>query len=564
MSSVTPDSVSAREPSFDVADTQSASETDSPAQASAKPDIPDISVLQDRMPQWFRSTRSFAVITAVLAVFFLFLNHRPLWHTDVWGHLSYGREIWNSGVGVLYGNEPLMPLAQGMRFVDTAWLSQLIGYATVQAFQEPGLQLLFSLTITVCLAVLAWRFYQRSQSVLVTLLGLTALLVVAWQQLFVNNPSVFLPSALIRPQIGGWLCFIILLSCLTARKWRTAYWVLIPVLFVVWANLHGSFLVGLTLIACFLVGRGIDIERRTKKIGAIFEDRRIRRYFLLLELSAVAVLLNPYGLQIYAAVLDVSNNPNMQGLIEWDPLTLRSNQGQALAFATVVLMFLYRWSPRRVQSFEVLSLLVFSGLTLYYSRFMIWLAPLVAYSMVLHGNAVLKEDRKQKALASPEPPKSLYTVVCLVLLWIMFALTPFTSHVIHGRDVELSKAAGPLTPIKATEYLKEKAEANALPPGLIFHSYQWGDYLLWAGPKNVPVFVSSHVQFVPNAVWSHYFEMANGNAGYEQLLDRYGINIVMLSRSMHEDTIEQLQRDGVWLTDYQDERAVILIRRIPI
>ncbi|MCA9071009.1 MAG: hypothetical protein KDA84_18910, partial [Planctomycetaceae bacterium] len=481
MSSVTPDSVSTHETSSDLLEPKEDFDSGPPAKDSTKPDIPDISVLEDRMPGWFRSTRSFAAITTVLLVLFLYLNHRPLWHTDVWGHLSYGRAIWDSGLGVLYGDEPLMPLSKGVRFVDTAWLSQLIGYGVMEVFQEPGLQMLFALAITTGMGILAWRFYQRSRSTLVTLLGLGALLVVGWQQLFVNNPNFVLPSALIRPQIAGWVCFVILLSCLTARKWRTAYWGLIPALFAVWTNLHGSFLVGLTLIGCFLVGRGIDIERRTKKLGALFQDRWMRRYFLLLELSAVAVLLNPYGLQIYSAVLEVSSNPNMAGLIEWDPLTLRADQGQALAFAALVLMFLYRWSPRRVQSSEVLSLIAFGGLTFYYSRFMVWLAPLVAYSMVLHGHAVLKRDRKRRPEPKPELRTSLNTVVCLGLLWIMFAFTPFSSHVLHGHEVKPSKTMGPLTPVAATDVLNEMAEKDELPPGLIFHSYEWGDYLLWKG-----------------------------------------------------------------------------------
>ncbi len=538
-------------------DTKTAAEPKSPAG-------PDASVLEDRLPGWFRSTKTFAGLAAALLAIFWFLSHRPLWHTDLWGHLAYGRLIWQDGLSVLYGDEPLMPLSRGIPFVDTSWLSQLTGYLAYESLGVASLQLLFALSVTTGLGLLCWRFYRRTENGLVTLSGLAALLLIAWQQFFVNNPSIIEASALIRPQVAGWVCFVAVFVCLTSRRWRRVYWGLIPAIFAVWANVHGSFLAGLLLLGCFLAGRALDVERRTRKIPAVFGDRWVQRYFLLLELAAVAVLLNPYGLQIYPAVLAVSSHPNMQGLIEWDPLTLRTSQGAAMAFASVILMFLYRWSPRRVKTAEVLLLLGFGGLTLYYSRFLIWWAPLAAYYLVLHGNTVLKKDLAKRPAAEPPARSSLATLTVIGLLGLTFAATPFGGQVLRNSETSLFEAAGPLTPIRATEYLNRRASENSLPGGLIFNSYQWGDYLLWAGPEDVPVFVASHVQFIPEAIWGQYFDVANQNAGYQNILNMQGINVIVLSKSMHGQTIEQLQRDGIWRTDYEDDLAVVLVRRNPI
>ncbi|MFG0296101.1 MAG: hypothetical protein ACF8PG_09370, partial [Maioricimonas sp. JB045] len=46
----------------------------------------DLSVLQDRIPDWLRLSRAVAVLTAVLGVVFVMASYHPLWHTDVWGH----------------------------------------------------------------------------------------------------------------------------------------------------------------------------------------------------------------------------------------------------------------------------------------------------------------------------------------------------------------------------------------------------------------------------------------------------------------------------------------------
>ena len=227
-------------------------------------------------------------------------------------------------------------------------------------------------------------------------------------------------------------------------------------------------------------------------------------------------------------------------------------------------MFLYRWSPRRVKSAEVLLLAVFGGMALYYSRVLVWWSPIAAYYLVLHGHAVLKKDQKPQPLTEPPARSSLSTVACLGLLWIALTFTPFGSKVLHNKEADFSQAVSNLTPVRVTDYLNKRAGEHTLPPGLVFNSYQWGDYLVWAGPKNLPVFVTSHVHFIPQTVWRHYFEIVNLNVGYEQLLDVYGINVIVLSKSMHADTIEQLQRDGPWQTDYEDDRAVVLTRREPI
>lgn len=532
-----------------------------------KPEMPDVSVLEDRMPLWFRSTKAFAAIAIVLAVFFTFLCFRPLWHSDLWGHLAYGRLMWESGPSVLKGDEPLMPLSQGIPFIDTAWLSQIVGYACFQKFGITSMQFLFAISVTACLGLLAWRFFQRSNSVFLTLSGLGAFLVVSWQQVFVNTPNFMVPSTLIRPQLAGLFCFTLVFVCLTSRRWRGIYWILIPVTFALWANLHGSFFAGLTLLSCFLIGRAVDVERHVPHWKAIFRDRYTLRYFLLLELSAIAVLLNPYGLQIYSAVLAVSSNPNLAGLIEWDPLTLRSTQGASMAFASVVLMFLYRWSPRRVQSVEVLLLLGFGGLTLYYSRFMTWWSPVAAYCLVLHGNAVLKEDRKNRPALAPPVRTSLHTVVWLGMAFICFAITPFAGKAMHNRETDLADAVGLRTPIAAVEHLNQRMAENALPGGLIFNSMEDGDYLLFAGPPKVPVMVASHVQFIPETIWRQYREISNLQAEYRvinDLLEVYGVNILFLSKSQHPDAIEQFQSDTQWRTEYQDDRAAILVRKSPI
>ena len=55
-----------------------------------------------------------AGVTVSLSVVFCYFLFLPLWHTDLWGHLSYGRYLHQTTT--LPETEPLMPLSEGVSF----------------------------------------------------------------------------------------------------------------------------------------------------------------------------------------------------------------------------------------------------------------------------------------------------------------------------------------------------------------------------------------------------------------------------------------------------------------
>ncbi|NOX56534.1 MAG: hypothetical protein GXP27_19245 [Planctomycetes bacterium] len=508
--------------------------------------LPDASVLEERLPPWMRASRRVAGWTAVIGILFLFMNYRPLWHTDLWGHLAYGRVIWQTG-GIPQ-TEPLIPLARGVPFIDTQWLSQLIGYGLATAFDVEGLKFAYGLAIAACAALLLVGFYQRTQRAWLALLGLVAFLWVEWQQI-----------AIIRPQLAGMICFTFLLSVLARRSPARWQWYAVPLLFVVWANLHGSFIVGLALLACFCLGRAIDVIRHSGRWLSPFRDQRTRDYFLLTELAAVAALVNPYGLGLYLEVLTFGRSPNLADIVEWQPLHLRMAQAQAAAVLALALTFLYRLTPRRVQAAEVLALIGLGIAALWTSRLLAWWAPVAAYVFVLHGDAIWTRRRRRRPKHDELARSGRWTVVTAAVLWIGFALTPLGGRLLHGQTVDLEKALSPFTPIGATNYLKEHP-----PKGLVFNTYEWGDYLLWAGPSDIQVFLNSHAHLVPTEVWRHYMDITQVASGWDQWLDRYGVNTLVLDKTYRMALIRTLKQTPEWRTAYEDERSAVFVRKKPI
>ena len=518
------------------------------------PSVADPSLLADKFPEWFRTNPSTTAMVAVLVFTFLLFNLRPLWHTDVWGHLSYGRHIWNAGE--LPTTEPLMPLAAGTSFVDTAWLSQVLGYGAYQVAGKAALASGFGALVALALGLLLFRVQRRTESVFfaITAFGLT--LWMNWSQL-----------AIIRPQAVGFVMFCGLLCFLMRRKWSTASWLLVPGMFALWANMHGSFIVGLGLMGCFLVGRAGDVLRRTGRPAALIRDARVRRLLLLTQLSAVATLINPYGLGLYASVLTFGSHPNLSSIIEWQALSINMAQGRAAAIVALMLFVIYRVSPRRVAFAELLTLAIFGAAALYTSRMIIWWAPVAAVLFSIHAAAAWRQwcNSRIESEYEPREPASMWTIVSMGLVLVSLQLS-------HLGAVAMAAATGknaaeraekvvvnPMTPVGAAEFLHEHP-----PTGLVFNTYEFGDYLTWAGPKDLKLFVNSHVHLTPPDIWKAYMGIIEQRGNWIGRFDRYGVNVVILDKRYRPEMIESLSKNEAWRLRYTDDRSAVFYRRKPM
>jgi hypothetical protein len=443
-----------------------------------------------------------------------------------------------------------MPLAKGVEFIDTAWLSQLVGYGMQQAFGITAIQFLYSVCITLSCGIIATAVLKRTGS-LWAAIGSNLLL------LFVENQQFFV----VRPQLAGVVCFTVTFVVATQHHFRWWTWVLLPLTFAVWANLHGSFVVGLLVLGAMLCGRAWDVFWRTKSLLAAVSAGIVVRLLLMLQLCAAACLINPYGLTIYTEVLTFGRNPNLADIVEWHPMTLPSKQGIAAGVAALLLVACYRLSPRRVSGGEVLLLLGLGASALWSSRMLIWWAPVAAYYVSIHLVACWRSWRGRSWSESPRG--GLWTISTVGLLWIAFAITPFGFHVRHGGrpaadELETRTAIG--TPHELVAWLHEFP-----PKGQVFNPYEWGDYLIWAGPQDIQVFVASHAHLIPEQVWRDYMSTVRGEGDWEMNLRRYGINTVILNKPTRSDFIAALKDNPEeWRHAYDDYVSAVFVRRNPL
>lgn len=142
---------------------------------------------------------------------------------------------------------------------------------------------------------------------------------------------------LARPHVLSWLFVLIwfwILDCAESAipsKGRRLW--LLPVLMLVWVNVHGAFLLGFVLLGIFWLGslwtwltlKESRIEESLHKIAA---GKRVRESTLVGLAAAVASLVNPYGWHLHEHIyryltnrflmehIDEFQSPNFHGLAQ--------------------------------------------------------------------------------------------------------------------------------------------------------------------------------------------------------------------------------------------------------
>src|SRR5438309_1271090 len=97
------------------------------------------------LSQRFALTLGQLAMCGLFVLFLLYLSYIPLFHSDIWGHVEYGR--WILEHHALPAEDPFLPLAEGMRVVDNAWLSQVVLAWVEMHLGTDGLCSLFGLVV---------------------------------------------------------------------------------------------------------------------------------------------------------------------------------------------------------------------------------------------------------------------------------------------------------------------------------------------------------------------------------------------------------------------------------
>jgi hypothetical protein len=107
------------------------------------------------------------------------------------------------------------------------------------------------------------------------------------------------------------------------------------------------------------------------------------------------------------------------------------------------------------------------------------------------------------------------------------------------------------TPVQAVSALQSLAQ-----PMRLFNEVGYGSYLIWSWPE-VPVFIDTRVELYPPEQWADYIAVSQARYDWEAILDRYGVDTLIVDRVTQQPLVEGAAADEDWTTLYEDERTLV-------
>ncbi len=390
---------------------------------------------------------------------------------DLWWHLKMGQIIWTTHS--IPAHDLFSYTTNHQALIPQEWLAEVSIYGAYLWGWYSGLMLWFCVLAAALLVAgygLCW-FYSGNAKV-----AFAGALII-W---FFGTIGFA-----IRPQMIFYILFVAELLIIHAGRIRNPRWfLLLPIVFILWINCHASFILGILLAGIYLFSSFFDFE-----MGSLVSHRwdpQCRRTLVwALVLSVAGLFLNPGGIKQIFYPFDTLMNMHllMANVEEWAPLQLTKARGVGLMAVLLCSFLLVIVGRSELFLDELLLLGLGTWLAVGHIRmliiFGILAAPVLSRQLANSWEGYdIEKDRIW--------PNAVFIGISLLAAFLAFP---------DRKNLEAQVEAQ--SPVKAVAYIK----ANRL-SGPMLNDYPFGGYLIWAAPEH-PVMMDGRTDLYE---WSGFLD----------------------------------------------------------
>lgn len=467
------------------------------------------------------------VFLSFIILFIAFINNYlsfKVWDYDFWWHIATGRYIVeNKGLpkedpftftSSLEENKTPFSEKRTAFLLKQYWLAQVILYKVYDIFKEGGIIIFRSLLLITTVLLVLWWFKKQRVDFYISF-TLIFLIYSATLSFTGERPVLF-------TLLFSMITFIILENF--RKKRDNSIYLLIP-LILLWANMHGGYILGVALILAYVTGDIIDF---------VFLKRLHNKDLLLKTLkgSALAIIasfINPNYGTVFPLLLAKEGGFFTKNIQEYiSPFILYMMKIRDIDWGYIFLIFLTLYVIiARIRKIPVAHCLLLTGL-LFMSvsalRFMIYYVAI--------GSMIVGKEVYQLIKDRIERPRLLKDVLLLVMF---ISSLSFALGFIDVQKITFKKASGFSVPEGAAAFIK----SNNI-KGNIFCDMGSGGYLIWELYPENKVFIDTRAlngnalfeySLIMNSVETLNPEgLKKGKKPlWERILDHYDIKIIVLN-----------------------------------
>lgn len=457
------------------------------------------------------------------------VSKSPVRDADVWWHLRVGD--W------MFQNHAFPHVGLFSRTAAThPWVAYSWGYELLlsRAYAWFGLIGLASFGILLIVAV-AWVFFWM-------LYRLSGRFWLSWVLCTVGSLS-FLFNLLPRPVFFSMMLFMATLTfILEAHRSGSARPLYgLPLIFVIWANLHIQFVYGLFVVGLFV---GINLFLRACKSASIWPrllpcpSFRPRVLMAIFAGCILACCVGPYSYHLFEVVFEYSKSqvPYLYSQ-ELQPLDFKHPSDYCLVLLAVAAFFAIGWR-KKIDLFKLVLLTVASALAFRTLRDA-WFLAVCAGAFIADSLPVECDRRNRMRLHE----LASVGAVLAVILFLIAGNTDFNTR-------ELDRAISRDFPVDAVNFLRRNPV-----PGPLYNDFGWGGFLIWYMPE-YPVAIDGRNDLYGDAVDFVTYNSMAGDYAADPYLKEAGLVLIPRETPL----ASKLRGDPQFRVVFEDPLSIVFAR----
>lgn len=366
------------------------------------------------------------------------------------------------------------------------------------------------------------------------------------------------------------------------RRSKVIY--LLPIIYVLWANLHGAFIITFPMFVIFILGEWLEFVAQKKQSRSEL-IKAIKTYAVVAAISFVATLITPYNFRLYRHLWHYLSDDKLLSLIhEFQSPDFHTLDGKLIEVLLMMSAIALYEAFRRRRFVDAGLLILWAHLTLQSERH-VALAVIIAVPIIAeHFTSLIKEAvsfliaeqnsfaqfwravrdwyRGILAIDQQLTGASVYLVAFIFSVALIYSANGRNAWADRLLPVQFDTARFPALAVEvvSASIADKSAAFHQQLKGRLFSSDQYGGYVIYRLYPQVKVFVDGRSDFYRQGrVLDDLIGISTLKPETSLLLERYEIQWLLVRKD--EPLATWAHANATWQSIYQDATAEVFVRK---
>ena len=481
-------------------------------------------------------------------------------------HLSTGELIYRTAS--IPENDPFLSSPLPRPWVSDQWLSDLLVFSVYKAGSWPLVYAVLTAIFALTFALVVLRANLKVSGLALASCFGTLVAFKLGQIHFILRPVIF--AFLFFSWVYREIFLIYRRSCSDPAACRNSLrrsFLILPPVFLIWANMHPSFVLGLVLVLIAPLALALDLTVLERRAPAANQGAMIVSLSALFALCLAATLVNPYFYGLHESILSLGASSFFMRLNEeWMSPDFREYSGRLFEFSLALVAFSLFVSGNKKTGwgfFELLLLVVFGHFALQSVRMLPFFGiaasiPITEALANFSQAPIFKEWQPARRLAAAlgnlerREQRTLNGSVLTAVFVFLIVAGAACGLIFYTRPA----AFGPPQdqyPFAALDFVKRNLPAGQ--SAVIAARPDWGGFITWQGGGRLKAIIDDRNTLLGEGFYRDFFENLRPGGHWREFLRQFKTTHLLLeSKSPLAASILEC---GALDVLYRDEIAIL-------